>query len=91
MLPTFDTPAPANTTPRRYIMRTQVGTDSSMFAAYVKSLSDKGEDLLDIYRYPPRQTYVTNLTAEQAREVAQQPFIKFVIPDAEVEDGMPEC
>jgi hypothetical protein len=70
--------------PVRYLITSKDGTDAAVFKAYIKTLPDQGEGRLSASVNLPFQSYLPNLTAEQAKEVAEEPFINYVYPDEEV-------
>lgn len=51
-----------------------------MFEAYVKTLPDKGTGHYLSYPSTPWQSYITDLTAEQAKDAGKQSFMYFVKP-----------
>jgi hypothetical protein len=58
-----------------YCFSTNPGTDPSIFHSYIKTLPDGGQGGIIQYPYVPWQSYVTNLTVEQAQEVSSQSFV----------------
>ena len=80
-------PQPSNVTsstssssaaPTLYVFGTKTGTNPSVFQSYIKTLPDGGQG--DIIQYPnvPWQSYLTNLTAQQALDVAKQSFVEYI-------------
>ncbi|KAK4543623.1 hypothetical protein LTR36_005268 [Oleoguttula mirabilis] len=65
-------------TPTQYMFTTNTGTDLSTFRGYIKTLPDAGDGYQIVFSNVPWQSYVTNLTFDQANEVASQTFVNFV-------------
>ena len=65
-------------TPTPYMFTTNTGTDPSVFQSYIKTLPDGGAGGQIVFPNVPWQSYVTNLTSDQAKDVASQSFVRFV-------------
>jgi subtilisin family serine protease len=70
----------------RYLFTTKCGTEPSTFKEYIKTLPDKGEGDQIAFGRVPFQSYVTTLTHDQAKDVANQSFIAYVVLAGETKD-----
>lgn len=61
-----------------YFISSRSGTDKSVFEAYVNKLPDNGKGHYLSFPNTPWQSYITNLTLEQAEQANKQPFMYFV-------------
>ena len=61
-----------------YMFTTKTGTSMSTFREYIRTLPDQGEGYQIVYELTPWQSYLTQLTPEEAEEVARQPFVNFI-------------
>jgi len=78
---TSSTSSPSSTaTPVSFFFSTKEGTDVSTFKKYIGTLPDGGEGIQTVFPDLPWQSYTTNLTFDQADEVASQMFIDFIGP-----------
>lgn len=68
-----------------YVFWTKEGTDPRVFQSYIKTLPDRGQGLITQFPNLSWQTYVTNLTAEQAQEVSTQSFVEYILENTVVE------
>ena len=71
--------------PTLHWFETKKGTDVSTFESYIKTLPDKGEGVKAVFPGLGLQTYMTNLTLAQVKEVEKQNFIKFVYPVSSID------
>lgn len=68
----------ASAIPTTYFFSTKKGTDNQVFLDYIKTLPDAGEGYFINYPSIPWQSYITQLTPEQAEQAAREPFMFFV-------------
>ena len=65
-------------TTSKYIITTKTGTDLSTFQSYIKTLPDRGEGYQIVFPNVPWQSYITDLTTDQAKEARKLPFVLVV-------------
>jgi subtilisin family serine protease len=78
-------PARATAKPTLHWFETKKGTDVSTFESYIKTLPDRGEGVKAVFPGLRLQTYMTNLTLAQVKEVEKRDFIKFVYPVSSID------
>lgn len=75
---TSTTSSSASATPTQYMINSKKGTSATTFKNYISTLPDGGSGTLSNYPFLDWQYYITNLTSEQAKEVASQSFVDWV-------------
>lgn len=74
----------------RYFFVTKHGTSKEDYYALIKTLPDKGQDLISQFNTLDFQSYITYLTKNEANQVKTEPIVSFICEDPapEVDDNV---